>query len=251
MSYYKRCRESDLKLQSAKKSFSQWKIPNNIILFKQTDKIGRVQLAIYDKTTRRKSFGRQKEILSVGVSLTDLPDYDEFKEKIKPLEKQINSIFQEYSCHSSGVIKKSVDDNLYPFYRERRNAYEEYLCSESWARKRQECLFEQGNKCLDCGADHMDIHHLHYRTLGNECPRTDIVPLCRVCHDARHASGVLTKSAQKNTENQEYHCGDRLQHPIFGAGTMSYYKDNETACIDFDNEGAKFLVMKFARIERE
>lgn len=47
-------------------------------------------------------------------------------------------------------------------------------------------------KCHDCGwgarvnhGRHLEVHHLHYDSLGREQPE-DLVVLCNVCHGKRH-----------------------------------------------------------------
>ena len=45
--------------------------------------------------------------------------------------------------------------------------------------------------CEDCGAAaSIELHHLHYETVGTEC-EADLAALCRACHRGRHvdASG--------------------------------------------------------------
>ena len=45
-------------------------------------------------------------------------------------------------------------------------------------------------KCCMCGQDNehtrLQVHHLHYRTLGEENPMTDLVSLCKSCHEKLH-----------------------------------------------------------------
>ena len=45
----------------------------------------------------------------------------------------------------------------------------------------------QGGKCADCGGvtSTLDVHHKTYRHLGRE-RMSDLVGLCRVCHEALH-----------------------------------------------------------------
>jgi 5-methylcytosine-specific restriction endonuclease McrA len=65
----------------------------------------------------------------------------------------------------------------------RQVAYREgYLKSEHWQEVRKEKLKQAGYKCERCGAkESLDIHHLHYRTLGHE-RMSDLQALCRSCH---------------------------------------------------------------------
>jgi hypothetical protein len=61
--------------------------------------------------------------------------------------------------------------------------YKEYISSSGWKAKREERLQIDEYKCVVCkGNDGLQVHHLHYETLGNENARTDLVTACRKCH---------------------------------------------------------------------
>lgn len=62
-----------------------------------------------------------------------------------------------------------------------------YLKSKRWKQKKLLTFMYHGKQCKKCGnTGKLDIHHLHYKTLGNENPQTDLVPLCRSCHSKLH-----------------------------------------------------------------
>lgn len=68
-------------------------------------------------------------------------------------------------------------------------AYTERLASPEWARLRAAVSKAQRGRCKGCGRknDHevgtpLELHHLHYRTLGREKP-ADVVLLCKYCHE--------------------------------------------------------------------
>ena len=65
--------------------------------------------------------------------------------------------------------------------------YLKYLRSKKWQHKKQDFraskLFKNG--CHVCGREKVDIHHKSYKRLGQE-RLTDLVALCRTCHDAVH-----------------------------------------------------------------
>lgn len=47
-------------------------------------------------------------------------------------------------------------------------------------------LIRANGSCEDCLADYpLELHHLHYRTVGEEEP-DDLLALCRDCHHQRH-----------------------------------------------------------------
>ena len=68
------------------------------------------------------------------------------------------------------------------------HSYKAYLGSWHWARFAVEYFDAAGaQQCVDCGSKRrkIEIHHLHYGTLGREKP-ADVVALCRICHAKRH-----------------------------------------------------------------
>lgn len=60
-------------------------------------------------------------------------------------------------------------------------AYERYLQSGAWAKKRAERLSIDSHKCQVCGAEAEEVHHLTYNRLGKES-MDDLVSLCKKCH---------------------------------------------------------------------
>lgn len=73
-----------------------------------------------------------------------------------------------------------------------RERYDTYIAtSAGWKAKRQQRLALDGNTCRGCGASsQLNVHHLHYRNLGNE-PMADLITVCEKCHSGIHG---LTKS---------------------------------------------------------
>lgn len=121
------------------------------------------------------------------ITLDCLPDYKEMRRRMDPhiraLEKILQESKQEYIDHYMAM----KDYHQGECYRERREAYDDYLASEEWEDKRRECLDHHGRECADCGATgSLDVHHLHYETLGDEDAAADLMPLCRACHMERH-----------------------------------------------------------------
>jgi 5-methylcytosine-specific restriction endonuclease McrA len=64
--------------------------------------------------------------------------------------------------------------------------YLAYMGSTAWACRRRSAVVGSGGLCSDCGsAEKLDVHHLTYARFGRE-RSSDLVALCRYCHDLRH-----------------------------------------------------------------
>jgi 5-methylcytosine-specific restriction endonuclease McrA len=62
--------------------------------------------------------------------------------------------------------------------------YDEYMASARWHAIREWALALHGRRCQECGATAgLEVHHLHYDTLGRERPE-DLRVLCWRCHEA-------------------------------------------------------------------
>lgn len=67
-------------------------------------------------------------------------------------------------------------------------AYLAYLASPRWRAKRAAAFASQGRRCRGCGATGMlDVHHLSYKRFGGRERPTDLVVVCRACHERIHA----------------------------------------------------------------
>jgi len=67
-------------------------------------------------------------------------------------------------------------------------AYEAYLQSKEWHRRRIGCLSRAGFRCETCGSDGgitktLHAHHLTYARIFNE-QAEDLMCLCRTCHES-------------------------------------------------------------------
>ena len=72
--------------------------------------------------------------------------------------------------------------------------YAEYLLSEQWAETRQRILRRDGFRCSVCNASNgLNVHHRTYERIGCEAD-SDLVTLCRECHEIFHRSGKLCRS---------------------------------------------------------
>lgn len=79
--------------------------------------------------------------------------------------------------------------------------YRAYLESDAWKRFRVKAIKATASRCERCGAwkfDHeLQVHHLHYKTLGNESLE-DVEVLCLACHEQ------ADKQRQSQTRNRNW-----------------------------------------------
>jgi 5-methylcytosine-specific restriction endonuclease McrA len=67
--------------------------------------------------------------------------------------------------------------------------YQRHIASSRWKELRLKIIEQRGGKCQRCNSDSLDLelHHLHYRSLGNELPE-DVELLCPKCHETADAA---------------------------------------------------------------
>lgn len=103
-------------------------------------------------------------IHAAGVSTVHLPAWDETLLSIK-LEEQVRAESERWW-----------------------RAYDAYLESDEWRRKRALVLKRSAGVCEGCGErPAVQVHHLHYKRVFREM-LFDLVAVCRQCHDAIHES---------------------------------------------------------------
>lgn len=101
------------------------------------------------------------------------------------------------SEEKGGVVLLKIDSS---------HQYDEYLKSEHWIVFSNKIKRERDSKCEDCGIEereatrrdrqHLNVHHLTYKNLGNEKPE-DVVVVCHYCHLKRHGIEGFYEWCQK------------------------------------------------------
>ena len=70
-----------------------------------------------------------------------------------------------------------------------KEEYAVYRATSEWFKRRTRCLEDHEYRCQVCGCTSwrriVDVHHLHYRNVGNEMPE-DVLPLCCIHHEMIH-----------------------------------------------------------------
>lgn len=69
--------------------------------------------------------------------------------------------------------------------------YEQYLCTPEWDKKRRQRLHIDNGYCQMCNCsgtsyNPLTVHHITYKSKGNEDIYRDLVTLCWQCHNAVH-----------------------------------------------------------------
>ncbi len=95
--------------------------------------------------------------------------------------------------HKDKMLKARTAQRA-PVKRQQPVVYKDYLLSPEWQAKRKEALRLAGYRCQVCYAGDvtLDVHHRTYKRLGHELI-TDLIVLCRPCHDIFHKHGKLAR----------------------------------------------------------
>lgn len=168
------------------------------ILFKRTTENGDIWLGV-KSYSEKDNFRRvkAKELIARGVNPKAFPEYSQFNATYNYLKyerglRYAKEFISKARLKSRAEIDRAKDERLFVLYKKRREIYEYYLISCEWHNIRDECFKHHGLICLDCNENTaVDIHHRHYKTLGDECVINDLVPLCRPCHTKRHDKNSL------------------------------------------------------------
>ena len=84
--------------------------------------------------------------------------------------------------------------NKYGIHYSRKEYREEYLRSPEWAEKRK-VILERDKICVCCKTNKAtDPHHVTYKRIPFENLQTDLVGICRQCHQKIHRHAYLSKA---------------------------------------------------------
>jgi hypothetical protein len=76
--------------------------------------------------------------------------------------------------------------------------YQEYLKSDEWKIKAEQCKKLADYKCAKCGSDEkLNAHHLTYKNVGDE-RMEDLQCLCFSCHNKEHGNTMEEHGAYSN-----------------------------------------------------
>ena len=144
---------------------------------------------------------RARNYYAAAVSLFQMPSADDCKRAIELLNEVVvlypdfseASIFRQEVWH---CLLKSLDpdDNC--------GTYKEYLDSPAWEVKRDDVIERDGGQCV-CGTQATEVHHKTYNNIGKE-PLSDLVALCKECHERVHEPYVLPDPQPPTQPGQAY-----------------------------------------------
>lgn len=110
-----------------------------------------------------------------------------------------------------------MDSTLYQSVsQEKASFYIKYINSRTWRLKRREILKRDNYECRTCcSKEDLEVHHRHYRNLGNE-ELDDLITLCIQCHDAITSSIRFRRNVKrgvKMSSNLELRIIDVIEQP--------------------------------------
>jgi 5-methylcytosine-specific restriction endonuclease McrA len=114
--------------------------------------------------------------------------------------------------------------------------YQERIASTEWKLFRRTVIEQRGNRCERCSRDDttLVLHHLHYRSLGNEQPE-DVELICSECHTAADE-----KRALKGRAKREY----RDHGLIIGADGVAHWAKFDPHTIYIPLDDGRYLPVK-------
>ncbi len=107
-----------------------------------------------------------------------------------PCENAIAALEKMVAILKTGLVSVPCDFMI-PLM---SHSYREYLLTPQWWERRTAAIKSSHHKCQVCnaGGTGLDVHHRTYDRIGREDP-SDLVVLCRGCHQIFHDNGKLAK----------------------------------------------------------
>lgn len=71
---------------------------------------------------------------------------------------------------------------------ETKTSYKKYLKSKHWKKVRKQYYKDHKRECIVCNKkSRLNLHHLHYKTLGKESGE-ELIAICHRCHLVLHSA---------------------------------------------------------------
>ena len=98
---------------------------------------------------------------------------------LTPFDEQLQASWESDVKESTDRIMNADDSAFW-------QAYEKYLASPEWQKKREKVLARASGVCEGCGGNSAtQIHHLSYEHVGDEY-LFELVAVCDACHEKLH-----------------------------------------------------------------
>ena len=116
--------------------------------------------------------------------------------------------------------------------REGKERYQRYLNSSHWRKTRLRALEHAGWRCegeitegMRCTAtEYLQVHHLHYQTLGRESLK-DLECLCAACHTFEHLNSCAFCEEPIFDSRQDMEWTAELDGAILGSDPLDVLED--------------------------
>lgn len=101
------------------------------------------------------------------------------------------------------VMERAKGYRIFDGRNEFPDRYHKRISSAQWKSLKRKVIGQRGNQCERCGRENasLELHHLHYRSMGSEQPE-DVILLCRECH-AEADEGRSAKNRPKRDVPKE------------------------------------------------
>jgi hypothetical protein len=119
------------------------------------------------------------------------------------------------------------------------SSYKAYLMSDHWKNFRYQYFSEHEHKCSRCetGNGAIHLHHITYDHVGYES-FFDVIPLCKLCHKAEHAS---KKRSTKRKKPKKKTNGRKRKRVAKSNNKLDELKSQQRANYSYNTE---LLIMK-------
>lgn len=107
------------------------------------------------------------------------------------------------------------------------NYYTNYITSPEWFSLRRKVFDKYGKYCRRCKSSRrLHVHHKTYERLGKECIETDLVVLCKSCHDKYHK-----KNKHTSIETTDIFVENKKENKVFALKEKKLKKQKEVKLI--------------------
>lgn len=118
-----------------------------------------------------------------------------------------------------------------------KDFYNRYLASAEWRKRRADRIAIDGGACVVCKHDGsiypLQVHHIHYGSLGNEDVIHDLMTVCARCHD------LFTDDMRLNRYADRVHITVNVETEVFDRKDITHGLANGDLQIDVRRADAR------------